>query len=448
MSHQMTRLRLCSGLMGLVLLTACNPRSCNNTGPGGRVRWTSYPALATSTTSFPWLVVKCRIADVAAIPAGLDTSIQQFFGISGAGFGNIVDYFHDVSYNRVSVISDTIVGWNPAPFNTGDLSFPNGRLAPASTRAQRVKECLNAIPAQQRPDFEAFYGVVVVNNAVQDGGACYTGQQPIAIGDKSFNLACLWFDPNSLFTGFASHEVGHGLGLDHSFDDSQRNCGGQAGEYCDPFDVMSALGTYRFPDTNWLIGGNPSGAGPGLDAAALLRQGWIPSDNIRRFQNEGDEQIFTLRALSHARAKEPLVVLLDVGSETPFEGVYAIEYRQADGWDAGFAKDVNAPATVRASQGTVLVHQFRAAGAPASRLINGAFAGALQPFDTMILTGVGGVTFHVRVLKFDTANGSATVSIGFGRGIFVPKPGDTVKNVFDGPGHVHTTPGASTTVKP
>src|SRR6516165_6057845 len=165
----------------MILIILAIAIGCNK-GPGAGTRWTNYPALATSTTSFRWIVVKCQVGDVAAIPAGLDLNIKQFLGISGAGYGNIVDYFHDVSYNRASVLSDTFIGWIRAPFNKADLSFPNGRLALAATRAQRVKECLNAIPADQAPDLADFYGVVVVNNAVQDGGACYTGQRPITVG--------------------------------------------------------------------------------------------------------------------------------------------------------------------------------------------------------------------------------------------------------------------------
>lgn len=431
MSHLIERLPSRVVVLGLLLSAACLLMACTNTVPGAGIRWTSYPSLASSTRSYPWLVVKCQIADVPTIPTGLDTNIQQFFGISGTGYGNIVDYFHDVSYNRASVLSDTFVGWIQAPFNKAAVS--------TKSRAQRVTECLQAIPADQRPDFEAFYGVVVVENAVQDGGACYTGQGTLTLNNKKYNLACVWFDPNSLQTQFAGHEIGHGLGLDHSFDDSGRDCGGKPGEYCDPWDIMSAQRTNQFVDRNWLVAGQPSGAGPGLNAPALLAMGWIPADNQRRFQIEGDnEQTFKLRALSHARGADPLVVILNVGGPGPFDGIYTVEYRQGDGWDRGFVSSGNSPLVVRSSRGTVLVHQYRPVGAPASTLMNGAFAGALQPCNTLVVFGIDRSTYHVRVNSFDIADGSATVSIGVGRGKYVPCLLDVIKNPINVP--VHITP--------
>ena len=54
------------------LLAAC----ASGPGPGAGLPRTSYPSLASSTTSHRWLVVKCQVADVPAIPAGLDTNIE------------------------------------------------------------------------------------------------------------------------------------------------------------------------------------------------------------------------------------------------------------------------------------------------------------------------------------------------------------------------------------
>jgi hypothetical protein len=344
----------------------------------------------------------------------MDGEIPMFFGLSGTGYGNLVDYFHDVSYNRVSVISDTVLGWVTAPF--GSAALAQGPLAPASARAQRVAQCLNAVPASQLPDLSGFYGVVVINNAVQDGGACASGPITMTVNNKSFALACVWFDRNSLFTAFAAHEIGHGLNLFHSYDDSTRACGGQPGEYCDPWDIMSALGTFQFPDTNWLVSALHNN-GPGLNAPGLLHMGWIPAANRREFQHEGGEQVFKLRALSRPRGSEPLVVVMDVGQTPDTSGTITVEYRQADGWDRGFGA-ANVPAAVLSAGGAVLVHRFNIGGTRTSTLMGGANRniGALTPCRTLSIKGGSGLTFHVTVDSFDLADGSATVSVGFGEG--------------------------------
>ena len=404
-SARTTILRLVSAVC---LLTLCLATGCNN-GPGAGNKWTSYPSLASpsGTRTYNWLVVKCQLNDVSTIPAGLDTDINQFLGPSGAGYGNIQDYFHDVSYNHASVVGNVSVPWVTAPFGTKNLP---GRQA-------RVQQCVSAIPGNQLPDLDEFWGVVVVNNVVQDGGACYIGQATMSINNVNHNLACVWFDPNSLKTEFAAQEISHGLGLDHSFEDSQRNCGGKPGEYCDPWDMMSAQGTYQFQDANFLTAGAVSGGGPGMNAPNLLTMGWMNASNQRRYFNDSPEQTFKLRALSRPRGDEPLAVIVQTDDPRPFEGIYTVEYRQGDGWDRGFSTDPSSPEKVRTSGGVVLVHQYRPGGAPSSTLIDGAFSGALQPCDTIVL---GNGARYVHVSSFDTVDGSATVTVGAGRGKYFP----------------------------
>jgi len=66
-----------------LLVACCMLAGCaTGTGPGASVRWTGYPALGPTTFSYNWLVVKCQLSDVQAIPAALDLRIQQFLGIA------------------------------------------------------------------------------------------------------------------------------------------------------------------------------------------------------------------------------------------------------------------------------------------------------------------------------------------------------------------------------
>lgn len=246
----------------------------------------------------------------------------------------------------------------------------------------------------------------------------------MAILDRKYNLGCVWLDSNSLGTAFAAHEINHAFGFDHSYDNTQSICadGGAPGEYCDPWDAMSCCVTFYFDDRNWLVAGNSTGSGRGMSAPNLSCMGWLPCANQRHFFNDGDEQTFTIRALSHPQSGQPLVVILDVGGSGPFDGIYTVEYRQGDGWDLGIvspaADAVVPPFLARA----VLVHQFRSAGAPASTLIASPDKGARQPGSTLVLTSPAGPVYHVTVESIDKTNGRATVSIGHGRPAPLPLP--------------------------
>jgi hypothetical protein len=366
--------------------------------------WTNYPDLSSGDPRlFRWLVVKAKYSDDASVPAGLDHDINHFLGLAGSGFGNIPDYFHDVSYNAVSVFGAAFTDWVDAPFATGN--------ARGIKRIDRVQACLDAVPAEQLPDMDDYYGVIVVMNVPVDGGAANIGPATLTVGGQQYPLGAVIFDAASLWTGFAVEEISHGLGMDHSFDNTGGDCTGRPGEYCDPWDAMSALQTFMFSDPNWpFADGTPGLAGPGFVTANLLRQGWLPGRNVVQFQfsDDGSPQTFVLHALSHAREDSKLVVVIDMGGPGPFDGVYTVEYRQADGWDQGFANSV---AAVTTAGGAVLVHLYREAGAPAATLIDNANRGAWLPGDTAILTNTIGQTRSVRVDGFDTASGTATITV-------------------------------------
>lgn len=84
------------------------------------------------------------------------------------------------------------------------------------------------------------------------------------------------------------HEVGHGLGFEHSFTANYgyKNADWSApGEYGNAWDTMSWAATFSTPTptnpTKW------GDWGPGLDAYHLDRMGWVPRSRILRFGANG-----------------------------------------------------------------------------------------------------------------------------------------------------------------
>ncbi len=394
-----------------ILLSGCSIGSgASAAGGGTAASWPGYPALwnAGQGVDRPFAVLLCDFSDDTTIPSGLEDQVRQFLTLQGLGTGNMVDYYANVSYGKLSLAGDRVYGWYQP-------SQKLSSLGGANNRGERVQDCANSVPAGD-VDFSRYYGVIMVTNTVNDGGACWTGQGSMSIHGQSYPLACVVFDPKSLFTAFAAHEIGHGLGMPHSFDSvSSQPCGNGGAEYGDPWDIMSAQCTFEFGGA---AGYNPWNSntydGPGVDVPNLLAMQWLPGQSITTYTPGEQQHIVTLAALSHPTAAQALTVKIVPDPATPGD-YYTVEYRQQDGWDAGVP------------QNAVLIHEVRNAPttlpdlnpAPYSYIERDGSSGGqcvYSPRNCSFTTGASWIdpqsNTMVRVLGIDPQAGTATLSVG------------------------------------
>ena len=172
-----------------------------------------------------------------------------------------------MSQGQITLSNSKVFGWMDMPYTRAGDSGRN--------RLQRVQAAVDAF----RPlvDFKQFHGVVVVLNdypvgpdGTQSAETGFAGQASASLADGSVHrLAAVILDPGGQFHSIVAQEVGHALGLNHSF-------GPFLDEYGDPYDVMSGMNGIRtFNSANF------GPAGPGINAANRVLASWNPPRDDR-----------------------------------------------------------------------------------------------------------------------------------------------------------------------
>jgi M6 family metalloprotease-like protein len=331
-----------------------------------------HRCIANNAEQLPWLVLLCQFSDSNAGPLSVETA-RQFFGTWGSGRHNMFDYWSEMSYGHADLSKTSVRGWYKTTLSRAE---GNDRLK----RKAKTDACTAASDrAGAGIQFTDYFGIITVYNEVSDSGAAAEGPINIYLNGRTKPYAVVAFDPLSLGVTFAAHEMGHGFGWPHSYDNTQNLCGGGPGEYCDPWDIMSAMNVSSYESTTF------GTSGPGANAFNRSRRGWLGDDRTFVYDHRG-QQTVTIAAVNHPEVPGPLWAKVPFSSGGNF---YVLEYVRKTGFESGILGNA------------VLLHQLRA-GSKDSFLI--ATLSEAQPYDD----NANGV--HLYVNTTDSVTSTATIT--------------------------------------
>lgn len=308
--------------------------------------------------STPWLILKCKIADRSAEPNN-DTFYRELF--TADGWDGVVNYWRDISYGSYDLTGNVLNNrWYTMRETYDDLL--------GLDRWGKINACIRA----SGQNTAGYAGVIAVLNASIDAG--HHNQVLLA--------------PGALNVSFAVHEMAHGYGWGHSFDDTTRkNADWSApGEYFDHWDIMSAMAIHGFNNHQGVT------AGPEMNAPYKTVKNFIPAHRMYTIGDPaGDIATASYEIAAINRPEANGLLMLRIGTDN--NDYYTVEFRQRWGWDRGIPRD------------GVLVH--RVLNGRSILLTNNGTQQDRQPGDLVTLPN--GV--RVRVDHFDTQAKTATVSV-------------------------------------
>ncbi|UNK48011.1 hypothetical protein MNR01_09420 [Lysobacter sp. S4-A87] len=273
------------------------------------------------------------------------------------GTGGVNDYFTAASLGAINLDGSQVFGWTTIDTTRDDF------IAAHPGRWDKIKGAIDAFSDVDTSQFAAV--VAIFNVGLGDGGA-------------QGGVLCAPEDANVTFLG---HEIGHVLGLDHSFDQSTRTLmsWSMPGEYYDQHDIMSAMNVLSD------AGHRFSPRGPLLNAANLQRMEWMPASRVWHPPSKNSSGIYDIDLVALSSPDTPGFLAAELG------GVI-VEFRIPEGFDSAIPR------------AAVLIHE---PANPNSTVIASNLAsnnnewqpGQTYDATTQLLGQTGGVRVHI--VSFD-----------------------------------------------
>jgi hypothetical protein len=306
-------------------------------------------------TSFNWAIVPFRLKlnYITPSPLGYEpigsSYLQQMFTGEGAGHGNLVDYFLDVSHGKFDISNSMVFPWLDLP--TDSFTLGSAYVGWGGMYFRELKILTdNGVPEEQAN----WIAAIKTNTALRDRVKQLAHDEMKKVGLDVSSYSGLIFVVEGFVGNFmviadgsprndrlpgldlcgVASEMGHALGLE----DSIREGAGE--ERTDYWDLMSVYGprlgllsSFDKSETAYFAEGGvrPPGTpplpfmrhGPGLNAANMQIMGWL--DNSRVHTVSGAETV-VLRPLHRRDLPGTLVARV---------GDYLLEFRTNEKWDAG-----------------------------------------------------------------------------------------------------------------
>jgi hypothetical protein len=221
----------------------------------------------------------------------------------------MADYWAAISNHGVDFQGSEVVGWYRESVTTAQAN--------ARTRSQRWQDCLDAAHNNHYTPPSGNLIALITSPGIDLFGY-------IGVGS---------FLPDDVDMGGMTHEVGHGLGYQHSFSDDPafRDASwAQIGEYDDEWDAMSWANAFGTQTPNYGF------AAPGMNAAHADYMGWIPKDEILTFGADGatSRSVTIVPLYGGAHGIKLIRIPFDPGDLFHY---YTVELRASAGYDAGFS---------------------------------------------------------------------------------------------------------------